>query len=74
LSGKTRNGFQEEDDFLMQIGDTIYEMYVTKEIGLPVHALLNFTKDFSEFFPLEVRIWEENLKGSQDVFEIKEIK
>jgi len=35
---------------------------------------LNFTKDFSEFFPLEVRIWEENLKGSQDVFEIKEIK
>ena len=63
-----------EDDFPMRIGDTIYEMYVTKEIDLPVHALLNFTKNFSDFFPLEVRTWEENLTGNQEVYEIKEIE
>jgi hypothetical protein len=65
---------QIEDDFPMRIGDTIYEMYVTREIDLPVHALLNFTKSFPEFFPLEVRTWEENLPGNQEVYEIREIK
>lgn len=27
---------QIEEDFSLRIGDAIYEMYVTKEIGLPV--------------------------------------
>ena len=58
----------------IRFGDTIYEMYVTKEIELSIHALLNFTKKFSGFFPLEVRTWDENLTGNQKVYEIKEIK
>ncbi len=64
---------QDEEDFPMDLGDTLYEMYVTKEIDLPVHALLDITKNFSDFFPLEVKIWEENMKGNHEVYVIKEI-
>lgn len=57
-----------------ETGDSIYEMYVTKKIDLPVHALLNFNKDFSDFFPLEVRTWGEKLAGNQEVYELVEIE
>lgn len=65
---------QIEADIHSELGDTIYEMYVTKKIDLPAHTLINFTKNFSDFFPLEVKIWEEKLAGSHEVYEIKEIK
>lgn len=65
---------QREGEIPLTAGDTIYEMYVTRDIKLPVHALFNFTKDFSEFFPLEVKSWGEGIAGVQDIYKIKEIK
>ena len=42
-------------------GNTVYEMYVTEEIDLPVHAILNFGKFVPKSFPLQVRIWSQKL-------------
>ena len=59
----------------ISLGDSIFEMYVTDKIDLPIHALLSIgmTKNHSIYFPLEVRRWEEKLAGYQEVYEIKEI-
>lgn len=51
-------------------GSTIYEMYVTDKIKLPVHAVLNIGILIPDLFPLEIRIREENLNGLEEVYEI----
>jgi len=53
-----RKNYEEElEDFTT----TFYDMYVTESIDLPMHALLNITKEFPEFFPLEIKIWQPNV-------------
>ena len=39
---KIRKSASADEEFNM--GDTIYEMYVTSDVDLPVHALLNITE------------------------------
>lgn len=62
------------DNAASDTGNTIYEMYVTDKINLPVHALINITKNFDEFFPLEIKIWEEHLRGTIEVYQVSEIR
>lgn len=69
---RVKENSEEESPF--KFGDTIYEMYVTNEIDLPIQALLNIGKKYSNIFPLEVRTWEENLSGICMVYKIMEIE
>lgn len=52
---------------------TSYEMYVTKNIDLPIHALLNTTKLFDNFFPLEIYATEFR-SGSTEYYKAKYIE
>lgn len=61
-------------EFGIDFGDTIHEMYVTQEIDLPANIVMNFAQPFSNFFPLEIRTWEENFKGNEAITIIKEIE
>ena len=36
------------------LGNTIYDMYVTDQINLPVHSVFNLTKLFPNTFPMEI--------------------
>ncbi|REH56166.1 hypothetical protein C7448_101199 [Tenacibaculum gallaicum] len=45
------------------LGNTIYEMYVTNEIKLPLHSVLNINKYMENTFPVEVKIFENKLSG-----------
>jgi hypothetical protein len=63
-----------DPDFPFDSGDTIFELYVTNEINLPVHSLLNLYCDSQKFFPLEVKIWSENLKGNYTTYKVVEIE
>ena len=60
----------EERDF----GNTIYEMYVTQEINLPIHSVINLSKFIPETFPMEIRVSEEELPGMADLYELIEIE
>lgn len=64
----------ENDTGEFSSGNTIYEMYVTEKINLPVHAVINLTKNFNDFFPLEIKISEENIKGIYELYRLLEIK
>jgi hypothetical protein len=55
-------------------GNTIYEMYVTERINLPVHSIINITQNFNKFFPMEIKVWEEKLEGAYEYYHILEIK
>ena len=54
--------------------NTIYEMFVTKSINLPVHSIINISKNFPEFFPLEIKVWQEKLIGTYEFYSASEIK
>ena len=56
------------------LGNTIYEMYVTENIKLPIHSIINITKKFNDIFPLEIKISEENLDGFYEYYKILDIK
>jgi len=56
------------------LGNTIYEMYVTDKIDLPVHSVVNLTKLVPNTFPMEIRISEENLSGLVELYELIEIE
>ncbi len=56
------------------LGNTIYEMYVTNKIDLPVHAVLNVTALIPKSFPLYIKISEENLPGFIEIYEIVSVK
>ncbi len=56
------------------LGNTIYEMYVTEQMNLPAHSYLNLPKYYQNLFPLEVISWEENLPGILEKYEVMNIK
>ena len=62
--------FDEESDF----GNTIYEMYVTDQINLPIHSVINVGKFLPETFPMEIKLFEEKLPGLVEQYELIEIE
>jgi hypothetical protein len=64
----------ENDNSEYSSGNTIYEMFVTKSIKLPVHSIINISKKFTEFFPLEIKVWQEKLIGAYEFYSASEIK
>jgi len=62
-----------DDEIPIDSWDTLYEMYVTEAIDLPVLALLNVTKPFNDFFPLEVKIKESGMPGVYEIFRAIEL-
>ncbi|WP_439133070.1 hypothetical protein [Polaribacter sp.] len=56
------------------LGNTIYEMYVTDQIELPVHSVINLNKLVLNNFPMEIKIWEEKLSGIIELYELIEIE
>lgn len=56
------------------MGNTIYEMYVTDKIELPIHSVINLTKLVTNTFPMEIRISEEKLSGLAEQYELIKIE
>lgn len=52
------------------LGNTIYEMYVTDQIKLPVHSVINITKLVANTFPMEISITEEKLPNQVEKYEL----
>ena len=63
----------EKIDETIPFGDTVFEMYVTEQVELPLHALINIGKPFS-FFPLEVISYSSNLKGLKEIHKVLKIE
>ncbi len=63
----------EKIDKTIPLGDTVFEMYVTEQIDLPIHSLINIGKLFS-FFPLEVISYESNIKGLKEIHKVVKIE
>ncbi len=51
-----------------------YEMYVTKDINLPVHALLNISENLKNYFPLEIRVTTFAFDIPQEFYKVKYIE
>ena len=64
----------ENEDIEFYGQNTMYEMFVTESVKLPVHSLINVTKNFNEFFPLEVKISNDKLNGAFEFYTALEIK
>ncbi|MEE9432154.1 MAG: hypothetical protein V3V16_13980 [Melioribacteraceae bacterium] len=56
------------------LGNTIYDMYVTKEIDLPAHSVLNLSKLIPGYFPLEIKIRSEKLPGLVEDYVLTKIE
>ncbi len=56
------------------LGDSIYDMYVTSEIDLPAHSILNLSKLIPGFFPLEIKVRSEKLSGFVEDYELIKIE
>ena len=61
-------------DLESDLGNTVYEMYVTELIDLPAHSVINLTKQISNIFPMEIKVSEKNLPGMTESYELIEIK
>lgn len=61
----------EEENFKIDEGNTVYEMYVTDAINLPVHALLTTYQLINQFFPLEIKKYSKNLNGISEKYTAK---
>lgn len=58
-----------------EFGNTLYEMYVTDKIKLPIHSVINLTKLIPDLFPLEIRLRPEKVLTQMEVvYELIEIK
>ncbi|MDT0645437.1 hypothetical protein RM545_01940 [Zunongwangia sp. F260] len=57
-------------DTISDFGNTIYEMYVTDQLALPIHSVINLTKLVPHTFPMEIKISEEKLPGLADKYEL----
>ena len=67
----------EKTNYDQQLGmndTTRYNMYVTKDIPLPVHALLNITTKIDGYFPLEVTISESAFAEVKESYKAKYIQ
>jgi hypothetical protein len=49
-------------------------MYVTDQIELPIHSVINISKFVPNSFPMEILVSEENLSGLANLYELIEIK
>ena len=56
------------------LGNTKYSMYVTNEIDLPIHSVINLTKLVPNTFPLEISVSEEKLPGLVEHYILSEMK
>lgn len=56
------------------LGNTKYDMYVTNEIDLPIHSVINLTKLVQNTFPLEISVSEEKLPGLVEHYILSEVK
>jgi hypothetical protein len=65
---------KEENEMNNDFGDSIYEMYVSDRINLPIHALYNFTKLLPNCFPLELTITSSNMKGLKEIYKAVSIE
>ncbi|WP_299260456.1 hypothetical protein [uncultured Aquimarina sp.] len=54
-----------KEDF-SPFGKTIHELYVTKELDLPMHTFFNYDRMMLDVFPLEISIKHENFTGNKD--------
>lgn len=63
-----------KQDAESDLGNTIYEMYVTDQIELPVHSVINLTKLIPKTFPMEIKISEEKLSGIAEQYELIKIE
>lgn len=65
-----------EEDLELEgfFGDTIWEMYVSDKINLPVHALQNFSKLLPNFFPLELSVYSSNMKDLKEIYKAVNIE
>jgi len=62
----------DDENFKINDGNTIYEMYVTEQIALPIHALFITHELLNTFFPLEIIKYQKNLKGIKESYSITE--
>jgi len=51
-----------------EFGNTIFEMYVTNKIRLPIHSVINFTKFIPNLFPMEIRMRPEKVANKMEIF------
>jgi len=63
-----------EIDKESDLGNTIYEMYVTDQIELPVHSVINFSKLVPNTFPMEIKVKKGKLSGMAERYELIKIK
>lgn len=56
------------------LGNTIYEMYVTEQFELPVHSVINLTKFVPNIFPMEIKVSEEKLSVMSELYELIKIE
>lgn len=56
------------------LGDTMYSMYVTNQIDLPIHSVTNLSKLIPHTFPLEISVSEENLPGLVEHYILTEME
>jgi hypothetical protein len=52
------------------LGNTIFEMYVTDQIELPIHSVINLNKLVPNTFPMEIKISKEKLSGIIELYEL----
>ncbi len=50
-----------------EFGNTIYEMYVTDKINLPIHTVINLTKFIPNLFPMEIRMRAEKVATKMEI-------
>jgi hypothetical protein len=56
------------------LGNTIYNMYVSDKINLPIHSVLNVPVLVPNTFPMEIKIDSDNLSGLTEKYELIEVE
>lgn len=57
-----------------ELGNNIYEMYVTNKIKLPIHSVINLTLLIQDTFPMEILIYNAKFPNIAEKYELIEIK
>ncbi|MEZ4909232.1 MAG: hypothetical protein R2774_00055 [Saprospiraceae bacterium] len=67
--------FSGDQEFIDMMGSTVYEMWVTTKINIPIYLVLkNDCKIEENFFPLETKMYQSKSKNNYHIYMIKEIK
>ncbi len=68
------NGCAESiEKYPYSIGNSIFELWVTNEIDLPMHSIVPINKKYQKKIPLKARIWDSECDGIIRIYEAKEI-